>query len=109
MTDEPIWRLWTCPECGQSLGVHREGEHVCPHCRETVELVDENSRAFRSPDGERESQNTLTKELSDDNSRICSHCGNRFDLSEAAMTFDGDTAMYQCPHCGEWSKGAPPG
>jgi uncharacterized Zn finger protein (UPF0148 family) len=41
MTDDPIWRLWECPECGQSLGVRREGEHVCPHCRETVELVDE--------------------------------------------------------------------
>jgi uncharacterized Zn-finger protein len=108
MTDEPIWRLFDCPECGQSLGVRREGEHVCPFCKSTVELVDENSEAFRSPDGEREAQDTLARELSDDNSRTCPHCENRFTLDEAASTFDGDTHRIQCPQCGEWFEGAPP-
>ena len=105
MTDDPIWRLFDCPKCGQSLGVRREGEHVCPHCRETVELVDENSRAFRSPDGEREAQDALACDL---RSVVCDHCGERFTPGEAAGTFEGDTARYQCPECGEWMTGLPP-
>ena len=66
MTDEPIWRLWECPECGQSLGVRREGEHECPFCGERVMLSDEKSRRFRSPDGERESQDTFAREQRDE-------------------------------------------
>jgi rubrerythrin len=106
MTDEPIWQLWECPECGQSLGVRREGEHVCPHCKSTVELMDENSRVFRSPDGEAEAQNTLARELS---SVVCDHCGNRFNLDFATgEVFDGDTHRIQCPQCGNWFEGPPP-
>jgi predicted RNA-binding Zn-ribbon protein involved in translation (DUF1610 family) len=40
---------------------------------------------------------------------VCDHCGERFTPGEAAGTFDGDTARYQCPECGEWLTGLPPG
>ena len=106
MTEDPIWRLFDCPNCGQSMGVRREGEHVCPFCKSTVELVDENSRAFRSPDGEREAQDTFARDL---RTITCSECGTQFDLDEAASTFDGDTAMYRCYDCGTWTEGPPPG
>lgn len=65
MIDEPIWRLFECPECGQSLGVRREGEHECPFCGECVTLSDENSRTYRSPDGEREAQDAVAREKRD--------------------------------------------
>lgn len=36
--------------------------------------------------------------------------GHEFDLDAAASAFfDGDEARYQCPECGEWTRGPPPG
>jgi hypothetical protein len=36
--------------------------------------------------------------------------GHEFDRENAAAaTFDGTTARYQCPSCGEWTRGPPPG
>lgn len=35
--------------------------------------------------------------------------GHEFDRDEArAMSFDGDTAVYQCPACGARTEGPPP-
>lgn len=36
--------------------------------------------------------------------------GHTFDRENARMaTFDGDTALYQCPECGTTTEGPPPG
>ncbi|HET7323057.1 MAG TPA: hypothetical protein VFJ06_01870 [Halococcus sp.] len=40
----------------------------------------------------------------------CPNCGNEFDRDEAlSSVFDGATALYQCPLCGTWTDGPPPG
>lgn len=36
--------------------------------------------------------------------------GHEFDRDDAASAFfDGTEARYQCPECGEWVEGPPPG
>jgi hypothetical protein len=36
--------------------------------------------------------------------------GHEFDREDAtAATFDGNEARYQCPECGAWTDGPPPG
>lgn len=35
--------------------------------------------------------------------------GHEFETDEAAATFDGSEARYQCPGCGRWVRGPPPG
>ena len=40
----------------------------------------------------------------------CPDCGHGFDRDAAASAFfDGEEARYQCPECGRWSEGPPPG
>lgn len=40
----------------------------------------------------------------------CPNCGHEFGRDEAtAASFDGDEARWQCPDCGEWTEGLPPG
>lgn len=45
----------------------------------------------------------------DDRGTRCEHCGERFDRTGTAATFDGSTWRYQCPCCGRWTEGHPPG
>jgi hypothetical protein len=48
--------------------------------------------------------------LADGDGEIRCPNGHEFDRDEAASaTFDGTTARYQCPSCGAWTDGPPPG
>ena len=40
----------------------------------------------------------------------CPHCSAQYTETEArSTTFDGTDARWQCPNCGEWSRGPPLG
>ena len=40
----------------------------------------------------------------------CPNCSAKYTANEARSTmFDGTDARWQCPNCGEWSRGPPPG
>jgi len=35
----------------------------------------------------------------------CQACGEEFDMRSVGQSFDGTTATYRCPECGEWQPG----
>jgi predicted RNA-binding Zn-ribbon protein involved in translation (DUF1610 family) len=50
-----------------------------------------------SADGDPDSEPVTHKE--------CQACGEEFDMRSVGQSFDGTTATYRCPHCGEWQPG----
>jgi len=69
---------------------------------ERIEVGPSNEHRTGSDDPERRVANGGSEHLTH---KECQACGEEFDMRSVGQSFDGTTATYRCPHCGEWQPG----